>query len=62
MGVHQAKKFFHSKGDYQQNKRQPKEWDNIFTNISDKRLISKIYKELTKFSTKKQTNQLKGLE
>ena len=34
-------------------KRQPTEWDNIFIDTSDKRLISKIYKELTKLNTKK---------
>ena len=28
-------------------KRYPTEWENIFTNTSDKGLISKIYKELT---------------
>ena len=37
-------------------KRQPTEWENIFTDTSDKGLISKIYKVLIKLSTKKKTN------
>ena len=32
-------------------KRQPIEWVNIFANISDKGLISKIYKEFIKLNT-----------
>jgi len=39
-------------------KRQPTEWEKIFTNdVSDKRLISKIYKELKQLKTKK-NNQI----
>ena len=66
MGLNQTKKFLHSKGNHHKHKkRPPTEWENIFANISDKGLISKIYKELTKLNThthtqKKKTNQLKN--
>ena len=46
MGLHQTKKFLHNKGNHQQMKRQPTEWENIFANTSGKELIYKIYKEL----------------
>ena len=39
---------------------QPTEWESIFADMSDKLLISKIYKELKKLNTKKQTTQLKS--
>ena len=39
-------------------KGQPTEWQNTFANTSDKGLISKIYKILTKLNTK--TTQLKN--
>ena len=35
-------------------KRQPMEWEKMFANdISDKRLVSKIYKELIKLNSQK---------
>ena len=56
MGLLQTKKFLHSKGNHQRNKKTTIEWENIFTNTSDKGLIPKIYKGLTKLNTKKTDN------
>ena len=60
MRLHQAKKFFIAKEIINKIKRHPKEWENIFDDTSDKGLISKIYKELTKLNTQKTTKLKNG--
>ena len=40
-------------------KRQPTEWEKIFANdTTDKRLVSKIYKELLKLNTRETNKQI----
>ena len=41
-------------------RRHPTEWENIFTDSSDKGLIFKIYKELTQHQKYKQPNLKMG--
>ena len=48
------KSFCKAKDTISKTKRQPTEWEKIFANdISDKGLVSKIYKELIKLNTQK---------
>ena len=51
------KRFCTAKETINKIKRQPTEWEKIFaSDILDKRLVSKIYKELTKLHTWKTNN------
>ena len=51
------KSFCTAKETVSKTKRQPTEWEKIFANdISDKGLVSKIYKELLKLNTQKSNN------
>ena len=54
------KSFCTTKETINKTKRQLMEWEKIFTNaLSDKWLVSKIYKELTKLNTQKTNNPVK---
>ena len=60
MRLNQTKNFCTAKEVINKIKIQPTEWESIFANTSDKGLISKLYKEVTKLNTEtKQTTQLK---
>ena len=53
------KSFCTAKETINKMKRQPPEWENIFTNeLTDKGLIIQIYKELMKFSIKETNNPI----
>ena len=53
--------FCTAKETIKKSKRQPSEWEKIFSNeATDKGLISKIYKQLMELNIKKQTIQLKN--
>uniref|UniRef100_A0A8D0STK1 Uncharacterized protein n=1 Tax=Sus scrofa TaxID=9823 RepID=A0A8D0STK1_PIG len=54
------KSFCTAKETLNKMKRQPTEWEKIFANeLTDKRLISKIYKHLLQLHTKKANNPIK---
>ena len=53
MGLHQTKRLYKAKETINKMKRQPTEWENIFTSTSERELLSKTYKELIKLNTKK---------
>ena len=53
--------FSTAKGTINKMKRQPMEWEKTSANnVTDKRLPSEIYKQLTQLNNKKQTTQLKN--
>ena len=55
------KSFCTAKETISKSKRQPTEWERIFAkDISDKGLVSKIYKELLKLNTQKTNNPVKN--
>ena len=61
LGLHQDKSFCTVKETINKIKRQPTEWRKIFANdISDKGLVSKIYKEIIKLNTQKQITHLRN--
>ena len=52
------KSFCTAKETINRTKRQPSEWEKIFANeATDKRLISKLYKQLIELNIKKKTKQ-----
>ena len=54
MGLLQTKKLLHNKRKNQLNERKSTGWEKIITNkLSDKELISKIYKEPIQFNREK---------
>ena len=60
MGLYQNKKLCTAKKNSIKMKREPTMWENIFANdTSDKGLISKIYKELTRLHSRKTNNPIK---
>ena len=56
------KSFCTAKETVKKTKRQPMEWEKIFANdTTDKRLVSKIYKELLKLNTQ-ETNKSNNVQ
>ena len=54
------KRFFTTKETLSKVKRQPSEWEKIIANkATDKELISKIYKQLMQFNTRKINHPIK---
>jgi hypothetical protein len=51
--------FCKAKDTFNRTKQQPTDWENIFTNTSNRELISKMYKELKKLDSRKPNNPIK---
>ena len=61
MGLIKRQRFCTAKETISKVKRQPSEWEKIIANeITDKGLISKIYKQLIQVNTRKTTQSKSG--
>jgi hypothetical protein len=60
MGLHKIKKLLHKKRHGLKLKTPPREWENIFVSYtSDKRLITRIYREQKKLNSPKINESIK---
>jgi hypothetical protein len=61
MGPHKITKFCKAKDTVKRTKRQPTDGEKIFTNpISNRGLLSNIYKELKKLDSREPNNPIKN--
>ena len=61
LGLIKLTSFLHSKGNHKQNEKTTYKWENIFANhVTDKGLISKMYKQHIQLSNNKTTELKKN--